>query len=454
MSQHSAVHKTSSTKLARIEVKSRMDKGCVFNNLGHIIDLDLLRECYRSLDGSKAVGIDGVSKEAYGRNDEENLTDLLDRIRKGVYVPRPSRVVEIPKVDGTTRPLAIACVEDKIVQEACKRILERIYEPLFLPESFGFRPGRNPHKALVALNGHLMSGKNGAVVDVDLRRAFDTIPHGHLEEMLRRKISDARFLHLLLKLIRAETVGEDRVPRKSTCGVPQGSILSPLLCNVFLHFVIDEWFREYNSLRLGGRGSLTRYADDLVMTAPDVTAARRLHDELAKRVRSYGMSLHDGKTRVIPNGQIAAKHASVRGTRLPAFTFLGFLHVWGKSRNRRTGKEFWRVKLRTCPKRFRAKLLAIKEHVRRNRHSKDLLARMRAVVQGYLNYFSINDNTDRVSAFVQIVRRILFKWLRRRSQKQVLTWERFAEILKLASFPNPKLLHNLFFTTSAFKTQC
>jgi group II intron reverse transcriptase/maturase len=334
VSQHSTVHQTSSTKLARVEVKSRAEKGCVFNNLGHIIDLDLLRECHRSLDGSKAVGIDGVSKEAYGKNIEENLSDLLGRIRRGTYAPRPSRIVEIPKLDGTTRPLAIACVEDKIVQEACKRILERIYEPIFLPESFGFRPGSSPHKALVALNWHLNSWSNGAVVDVDLRRAFDTIPHKHLEEMLRRKISDARFLHLILKLIRAKIVSGDGVPTEATCGVPQGSILSPLLCNVFLHHVIDEWFREYNRQFLAGRGTLVRYADDLVMTAANVAEAQRLHDSLAQRVLSFGMSLHEGKTRVIPSGQFEAKQAASRKSRLPGFTFLGFLHVWGKSRVR------------------------------------------------------------------------------------------------------------------------
>ena len=262
MIQHSTVNKTSATKLARVEVKSRREPELVFSNLGHIIDLDLLRECYRSLDGSKAVGIDGVTKILYGKNLEANLTDLLHRIRMGTYIPHPSRTVDIPKLDGTTRPLAIACVEDKIVQEACKRILERIYEPLFLPESFGFRPGSSPHKALVALDGHLQSPNNGAVIDVDLRKAFDTIPHCHLEEMLRRKISDARFLHLLLKLIRAEVIGSDGEARKNLCGVPQGSILSPLLCNVFLHYVVDEWFKDTNAREFVGRCSLTRYADD------------------------------------------------------------------------------------------------------------------------------------------------------------------------------------------------
>jgi group II intron reverse transcriptase/maturase len=453
--QHSTVNKTSATKLARVEVKSRQNPVLVFSNLGHIIDLDLLRECHRSLDGSKAVGIDGVTKDTYGKNLEKNLTDLLQRIRTGTYIPKPSRTVDIPKLDGTTRPLAIACVEDKIVQEACKRILERIYEPLFLPESFGFRPGSNPHKALVALDGHLKSPNNGAVIDVDLRKAFDTIPHDHLEEMLRRKISDARFLHLLLKLIRAEVIGSDGEVRRNTCGVPQGSILSPLLCNVFLHHVVDEWFRVTNCREFESRCSLTRYADDMVFTAPSVGAAQRLHALLSARLTAHGMMLHEGKTRVILNGYRAATAFDLGGEAVPGFTFLGFLHVWGISRNRKTGQRFRRIKRRTCPVRYRAKLAAIQDHIKRNRHVRDLLLKMKAVVQGYLNYFAINDNTRRTDMFVIAVKRMIFKWLNRRSQNQSLVWERYAQILERIQFPTARLRHNLFCTTSAFaRKQC
>lgn len=190
------------------------------------------------------------------------------------------------------------------------------------------------------------------------------------------------------------------------------------------------------------------------MTAPNVAQAQGLHDALSERVRAFGMSLHEGKTRVIPNGALAAKQAASRKESVPGFTFLGFLHVWGKSRNRKTGKEFWRVKLRTCPKRFRAKLASVTEYIRKNRHSKTLLVRMKAVVQGYLNYFAINDNMERVSTFVYWVKRILFKGLRRRSQKRDLDWGRFTSILERIAFPEPRVIHNLFFTTSAFKTRC
>ena len=453
--QHSTVIQTSATKLARVEVKSRQEPEMVFSNLGHIIDELLLRECFNSLDGSKAVGIDGVTKASYGKGLNENLPSLLTKIRKGTYIPKPSRVVEIPKLDGTTRPLAIACTEDKIVQEACKRILERIFEPIFLPVSFGFRPGSNQHKALVALRGNLNSPNNGAVLDVDLRKAFDTIPHNHLEEMLGRKIADKRFLYLLMKLIKAEVVGKSGKIEKNICGVPQGSILSPLLCNVFLHYVVDTWFEEVNETMFFKRCTLVRFADDKVLTAPNMVAAKQLQELLRKRLELFGMQLHEGKTRVLLNGRAAAKASALGGAKVEGFTFLGFLHVWGVSRNRKEDKMFWRIKLRTCPKRFRAKLSAITENIKKQRHNKQLVEKMKAVVRGYLNYFAINDNMKRVQMFVSMVHRILYKWLNRRSQKRSMNWEAFQQMLNKANFPKAKLQHNLFFTTSAFaKERC
>lgn len=349
-----------------------------------------------------------------------------------------------------TRPLAIACLEDKIVQEACKRILERIYEPLFLPVSFGFRPGGNQHKALVALNGNLTSPHNGAVLDVDIKKAFDTIPHDHLEAMLRQKISDRRFLYLLMKLIKGEVIDPEGRVKRSTCGVPQGSILSPLLCNVFLHTVIDTWFETTNERFFLKRCSLVRYADDAVLTAPTVDDAERLRAMLDARLKSFGMLLHPEKTRVLSNGRAAAKASECGGPRPQGFTFLGFLHVWGRSRNCKTGKMFWRVKLRTCPQRYRAKLAAIAANLKRCRHDKGIVAKTVLVVRGYLNYFSINDNMDRVTKFVEAVRRLLFKWLNRRSQRRSMNWEEFQRLLEREDFPVPVLRHNLFFTTSAF----
>ena len=451
MNQPSIVKQTLATKLIRIELRSRQDPSAVYSNLGHIIDMDLLQASYRSLDGHKAVGIDGVTKDTYGVNLGEKIADLLRRIRSGTYIPQPSRITEIPKSDGTKRPLAIACIEDKIVQEAVRQILERIYEPTFLDSSYGFRPGRNCHQALLSLDRDLMRNEVGAVLDVDIRKCFSSFPHEKLREILSEKITDKRFLHLVLKLIKAETINASGAVTKSRQGTPEGSILSPLLANIFLHEVIDRWFAEFNRIKYLGQCTIIRYADDIVFTAPSIEIANELRMELANRLQAYGLELHADKTKVLESGRRSAQLFAEQGNRMPTFTFLGFLHVWGKSRIRRTGKIFWRIKRRTCPKRFRAKLKGIKEYLRENRHRKDLIMRMKAVVQGYLNYFAINDNSQRINQFVAEVRRLMFKWLNRRSQRRSFSWEEFARILEEVNFPKARILHDLFFNSSAYR---
>ncbi|MEO5970597.1 MAG: reverse transcriptase domain-containing protein [Bdellovibrionia bacterium] len=224
------------TKLDRVEQRSRRDRGTVFNNLGHLISLEMLQLCHNMLDGKKAVGIDGITKEAYEKDLDNNLKNLLMKIRKGSYHPKPSRIVEIPKSDGGQRPLAISCHEDKIVQDAVKRILERIYEPNFLECSHGFRPKRGCDTALVALDEHLKSYDCGAVLEIDLRKYFNTIPHEPLVRLLKLKITDSRFLHLIIKLLKASTLGRDGKEERNKVGSPQGSILSPIISNLYLHY--------------------------------------------------------------------------------------------------------------------------------------------------------------------------------------------------------------------------
>ena len=225
---------TWSTKLQRIGELSARDKTLVFNNLGHIIDAAWLRELYRQLDGSKAIGIDGITKDAYGANLEANLNDVIKRIRRGQYQPRPARIVEIPKEDGSTRPLAISCFEDKLIQLAVSQILSKIYEPLFLPCSFGFRPQQSCHDALKALNQATYKFKDGAVVEIDIAKYFNTIPHGPLFEFLKMKISDQRFLQLIDVLIKTPTM-QNGIIVPSEEGSPQGSIISPAIANIYLH---------------------------------------------------------------------------------------------------------------------------------------------------------------------------------------------------------------------------
>jgi RNA-directed DNA polymerase len=447
MSSHSKGAALLPTKLDRVEKRSRQDKGTVFNNLGHLIDLGLLRECFDSMDGNKAVGIDGISKVTYGKNLENNLEQLLFKIRRGSYHPQAARIVEIPKVNGEKRPLAISCFEDKIVQEAVKRIVERIYEPLFVDSSHGFRPGRDCHSALAALGRYLESLECGAVLEIDLQKYFNTIPHKPLERMLRAKISDEKFLHLILKLLKAPILNAAGEAERNEIGSPQGSILSPVLSNVYLHHVLDTWFGWINTSQFGGSAGMVRYADDGAFTFRSIPDAERFQKELVERLAKYGIGVNREKTCVLPSGRREAERQERLGLSMPSFTFLGFLHVWGISVNRKTGKRFWRVKRRTCPKRFRKKLIEMKSFIRNHRHEKDLILRVKRATLGYLNYFAVTDNMKRISQFVYTVRRMLFKWLNRRSQKRSFDWETFDRLLKKLAFPTPVILHHPFFNS-------
>ena len=424
------------TKLDRVEQRSRRDRGTVFNNLGYLINMEMLQECFGSLDGTKDV---------YGKNLVNNLERLLLRIRQGSYHPQASRIVEIPKASGGTRPLAIACFEDKIVQEAVKRIVERIYEPLFMDTSHGFRPRRDCHTALAALGRDLEKWECGAVLEIDLQKYFNSIPHGPLEEMLRAKISDERFLHLIIKLLKAPVLNEEGIAVRNEIGSPQGSILSPVISNIYLHHVLDTWFDWVNTSQFGGRASIVRYADDAVFTLRSTTDAERFKKQLVERLNEYGIKLHEGKTAVLASGRREAEQHERAGLRMPTFAFLGFLHVWGISVNRKTGKRFWRVKRRTCPIRFRKKLAGMKDHIRKHRHEKDLILQVKRVVQGWLNYYAITDNAKRCSEFTCEVKRLLFKWLNRRSQRRSFEWDEFGRTLRKLAFPDGKILKDPFF---------
>lgn len=405
----------------------------------------MLRECFGRLDGTKAVGIDGINKEEYGKNLNKNLEQLVLKIRRGSYHPQPSRIVEIPKVSGGNRPLAISCFEDKIIQEAVKRIVERIYEPLFVENSHGFRPGRDCHTALAALGKHLGQQDCGAVLEIDLQKYFNTIPHEPLIRMLKAKISDERFLHLIIKLLKAPILDVSGKARRNEIGSPQGSILSPVISNIYLHHVLDTWFDRQIIMQHLGNAHMIRYADDAVFTFCSMRDAERFRAQLVSRLTEYEIRIHEGKTAVMLSGKREAERHDKLGLRMPNFTFLGFLHVWGISVNNKTGKSFWRVKRRTCPKRFKAKLAEMKLFIRKNRHEKDLLLRAKRATQGYLNYFAITDNRKRIFQFIHEVERLLFKYLNRRSQRHSFEWTRFHQILKNVNFPEGRILKKPFF---------
>ncbi len=310
---------TWSIKLNRIKTLASSDPASVFDNLGHVIDEEFLLDCFKTLDGKKAVGADGITKEDYEGDLSANITELLIRIRRGTYRPQPARMVEIPKDDGSKRPLAICCFEDKIVQLAVHRLLEAIFEPEFLPCSHGYRPGKSAHGALKsllkAMNGHII----GAVVEIDLRSYFNSIPHSPLFKILEKRIRDRRFLGLIWQLLRMPCLTSEGKIAENDLGVPQGSILSPLLSNIYLHEVVDRWFDELSKSYFKGNCQEIRFADDLVFVFGYSNEAEAFKRTLPKRLAKYGLEINEEKSSIQPSGSRTVQRLSAEGSLLPKF---------------------------------------------------------------------------------------------------------------------------------------
>lgn len=441
MTVHSNDGQSWLTKLERIGKKSACNKQQVFNNLGHLLNSDMLKGQFLRLDGNKAVGIDRMTKSAYGEHLDGNIHNLILRIRRGTYRPKAARITQIPKEDGSKRPLAISCIEDKLVQLAVSDILSRIYEPLFLPCSYGFRPGLNCHAALKALQQQTYRNWNGAVVEIDIRQYFNTIPHIELMNLLRKKISDRRFLRLIKVLITAPVI-EGKQISDNVCGCPQGSIVSPVLANIYLHYVIDEWFDEISRSHIHGRAEMVRYADDMVFTFEFLSEAKRFYKILPKRLSKYGLALHSDKSQLIPAGHVAAMRANQSGGRLPTFNFLGFTCYWGISR-----KGFWRLKLTSRKDRFAAKLKGLRDFLWKNLNTPDerrVLTIVIRVIKGWINYHGISDNQRRVGQFIYQSKRVLYRWFNRKGGRRGLTWEKLTLILKVLGYPSSWKVHSMF----------
>jgi len=396
-----------------------------------VIDLDLLRECYRLQDGNKAIGIDEVTKKIYGENLEENLADLYARLQRYAYKPKPSRVVEIPKEDGSTRPLAITCFEDKIVQSAASKILSKIYEPLFLPCSFGYREGMKAHDALRALMKHNDKYPRGTTVEIDLSQYFSTIPHAKLLDILREKIADRKFLKLVEKLIRAPIMVNGK-PELNKIGAPTGSIISPVLSNIYLHHVIDSWFAEISNTNLRGKANMVRFADDMVFVFQNEEDAKRFYKVLPKRLEKFGLKLHVNKSSVMKSGLGYAKEAERNGERLKTYKFLGFTCYWGKSRS---GK--WRLKFKSRADRLTKKLIGLRQYLKQNLHQKThvVIEGVKRVVAGWGNYHAISDNQKQVGMFLYWSKRALFAFVNRKGGKRKMSWKSFVGLLKRLKFP-------------------
>lgn len=442
MTVHSDRNKSGQTKLDRLSKRAKTHIETVFNNLEHIIDEELLKQAYHQLTGRKAVGIDGINKEAYGERLDENIKNLVRRIHAGSYRPKPARVTEIPKEDGSTRPLVVSCFEDKLVQSAVNMILTRIYEPIFLPCSYGFRPGLGCHDAIRALYKHAYPCWEGAVVEIDIRKYFNSIPHEELKRILRKKISDERFLRLIDKLATAPIVEKGKTTANEL-GCPQGSILSPILANVYLHEVIDEWFQTIKQTHFKGKAEEIRYADDMVFVFEKHWEAQRFFEVLPKRLKKYGLEMHMDKSNLIRSGQNVARREHRAGRKLPTYKFLGFTIYWGKARS---GK-WWRMKVTSRRDRFTTKLKGLKEFLRKQLNTSDTMGTLKlvaSVIKGWLNYHGVSDNERRVSQFIHLCRQIIRKWINRRGRKRPMNWETFNKLMEKVNIPKTWVTTSLF----------
>lgn len=421
------------TKLERIELLSSQDREIVFNNLGHIINLEMLEHQYKELGSKKAVGSDGITKEVYGKELENNLKLLLTKIRKGQYHSKPARVTTIPKEDGGTRPLVISCFEDKIVESAVSKILTSVFEPIFLKCSYGFRPKLNAHDALRELNKLTYSFNKGAVVEIDITKCFNTIKHQELMEFLRKRISDERFLRLVKKLIEAPIIENDTIILNKE-GCRQGSIVSPILANVFLHYVIDCWFNQISKDNIVEQAGMVRYCDDMVFVFENEEDARRFYEVLPKRLNKYGLSINDAKSQMIQSGRIHAENLAKQNKKIESYNFLGFTCYWGKSRQ----GNFWRLKYTTRKDRFTEKLKGLRQYLRcqlNKRNKAQVLSNVIRVVKGWINYHGISDNQRRVSSFIYQSKHIIHGWFNRMGGKRGMNWKRLTEALKKVNFP-------------------
>jgi RNA-directed DNA polymerase len=414
-----------SSALDRVREVAVRDKDARFTALLHHVDLAMLRKAYAAVRREAAPGVDGVTWAEYGQDLQANLEDLHARVQQGKYRAKPSRRVYIPKADGRLRPLGIASLEDKIVQRAVVEVLNAVYEVDFKGFSYGFRPGRKPHDALDALTVGITDRRVNWVLDADVRDFFGQLDHDWLRKFLRHRIADERVLRLIDKWLTVGVV-EDGAWTESDQGSPQGASLSPLLANVYLHYVLDLWVAWWRDHHAAGDVIIVRWADDFVVGFEDEQDARRFWVELGERLAKFGLELHPDKTRLIEFGRHAAWKRRKRGGGKPeTFDFLGFTHVCGRSRRGR----FW-VKRITIAKRMRAKLAEVRDELRRRRHDPvpEQGAWLRSVLQGHVAYFAVPGNFDAVNAFRTQITRHWHKALRRRSHKTRLTWARMGRL--------------------------
>ncbi len=430
------------TKLQRIAKKARSDSGCRFTSLFHLMNTEMLRECFRRLRKDAAVGIDKVTKEDYAENLEENLAVLVEKLHKMSYIPLPVRRVYIPKVGSKKkRPLGIPGLEDKLVQAGLARILTAIYEQDFIDDSYGFRPGRSCHDALRALSKEVEGKRIHYIVDADIKGFFDNVDHNWLIEFLGHRIADKRVLRYVKRFLIAGIMEEGAVIA-SDKGTPQGGIVSPILANIYLHYSLDLWFTRVFQKSCYGQSRLIRYADDFVVCFQREADATRFYQELGGRLAKFGLEISLEKTKLIGFGPFAESKAKGGGGKAATFDFLGFTHYCSRSRNGR----YFRMKRITSRKKFAAKVRMFRDWLKAHRTlpTREIMEKVVSKLRGHFAYYGVTDNSKGISRFAYEIRRILFKWLNRRGQRGSMNWEKFNLFLKKFPLPKPRIMVNLF----------
>ena len=431
------------TDLKRIRERARKNPKEVFTSLWHhVCDADHLRACYEALDGKKAVGIDGVDKKVYGENLESNLKELSAKLQRLGYRPQAKRRHYIPKPGSEKgRPLAISNFEDKIVEKAIKVVLEQIYEEDFEESSYGYRPGCTQHQCLDDLGRTIQQKRVSYVVEADIRSFFDKVNHDWLMKFLGHRVGDKRLLRMIERMLKAGIL-EDGLVQTSEEGTPQGSILSPLLSNIYLHYVLDLWFHKRVAAKwCQGEAYLFRYADDFVACFQHRGEACAFMNWLKVRFEQFGLALAEEKTKCLAFGRFAREKAKKRGGKPEGFTFLGFDHYCGQ-----TKKGYFKVKRRTNRKKLGASLKRFTEWCQKSRcwmTKGQMLRWAKARIVGHLNYYAITDNSKRCGEYVYHATCILFKWLNRKSQRTSYRWEGYLQVLKWLKWPSARVRQDL-----------
>ena len=429
------------TKLNLIKEIAGKDRKCKLNNLAHLLNEVNLSECFFMLKGGKATGIDGVSLEEYESNLSNNLKDLIDRMKRQAYKPQAVKRVYIPKANGKMRLLGIPTIEDKLVQMCIMRILNAIYEVDFLDMSYGFRPNRSCHDAIDALDKIIMKNPVNHIIDADIKGFFDNVSHEWMVKFLGERIGDFNLIRIIVRFLKAGVMDKELF-QETEKGTPQGGVISPILANIYLHYVLDLWIEKVIKKNCRGYVEMVRYADDFVICVQYKEEVEMIMKAMKERLTKFGLELAEDKTRIIGFGRFADKNARNKGKKTETFNFLGFTHYCDKGRS-----GVFKVGIKTERKKFKAKVKEMNiwlKSIRNKIKLKEIWKIFCAKLRGHFQYFGVSGNYIGISRFYVKCVRLLMKWLNRRSQKKSFNWEKLTKYIKCYNIPKPKIYHNMY----------